>query len=227
MDVKPITSMISNLPSRYTMNLLDEQVGSPLRNRQHEEFCKAFASEDCGIVQFFEPQLSSTVVQVRRHCLHMLHKLKSTNIETGKWSRTGPTILMVKPASATGGRSWETGKDCIMSINGDHSRWSNSRRTIVMDRRKYASCSRISYRTQVPQLRPECKLFCVEFRFYPAPYSQLYVSGVDLGRKISAKQGKFTQQQQGVTPKYHLSTGRLITLSVAFLASLYFPEMHW
>ena len=150
MDVKAITGMISDLPSRYTMNLLDEQVGSPLRNRQHEESCKAFAFEDSGIVQFFELQQSLTVVQVRGHCLHMLHKLKSTNIETGKWSRTGPPILMVKPASATGGRSRETGKDCIMSINGDHSRWSNSRRTIVTDTRKYAFCSRISHRKQVP-----------------------------------------------------------------------------
>ena len=30
-----------------------------------------------------------------------------------------------------------------------------------------------------------------------------------------------------MTPKYHLSTGRLITLLVAFLVSLYFPKMHW
>ena len=144
MDVKAIATMVSDLPSRYTKNMLDKQVESRLRNRQHGEFCKAFAFEDSRIDQFFELLQSPTVVQVRGHCLHVLHKLKSTNIETGKWSRTGPGTLMFKPASATGGRSWETGKDCIMSINGDHSRLSNSWRTIVMDTRKYALCSRVS-----------------------------------------------------------------------------------
>lgn len=51
MDVKAIATMASDLPSRYTKNLLDEQVESRLRNRQHREFCKAFAFEDSRIDQ--------------------------------------------------------------------------------------------------------------------------------------------------------------------------------
>ena len=37
------------------------------------------------------------------------------------WSRTGPRRLLVNPASASQGRTWEVGDDFIISLNGDHS----------------------------------------------------------------------------------------------------------
>lgn len=40
---------------------------------------------------------------------------------TKKWSRTGPKRLLVNPASATFGRSWETSDDFKVSIDADHS----------------------------------------------------------------------------------------------------------
>lgn len=37
------------------------------------------------------------------------------------WSRNGPKELLVDPASATHGRSWETGNDYIVSLDENHS----------------------------------------------------------------------------------------------------------
>ena len=65
MDVQAITGMVQELPSRYTMNLLDEQVGYHLRSKQQEDFCKAFPFENSKIVSFFELKKTPTVVQVR------------------------------------------------------------------------------------------------------------------------------------------------------------------
>lgn len=64
MNVEAMASMVEALPARYTLNLLDQQLGFRLRNRQHEDFCKAFAYEDSKIVQFFELKKTPTVVQV-------------------------------------------------------------------------------------------------------------------------------------------------------------------
>lgn len=64
MDVQALATMIENLPSRYTLNLLDQQLGHRLRNRQHQEFCKVFDFKDSRIVQFFELRKSPTVIQV-------------------------------------------------------------------------------------------------------------------------------------------------------------------
>ena len=40
---------------------------------------------------------------------------------TKKWSRKGPLKLLVYPTSAACGRSWETGDDYVMSLDGNHS----------------------------------------------------------------------------------------------------------
>lgn len=64
MDVKALATMIESMPARYTLNLLDQQLGHRLRNRQHWDFCKAFDFKDSRIVQFFELRKSPTVIQV-------------------------------------------------------------------------------------------------------------------------------------------------------------------
>ena len=66
MDVDALAGMVQNLPAQYTLALLDRQLGFRLRNRQHDEFCKAFDYQDSKIVQFFELEKSPTVLQVRR-----------------------------------------------------------------------------------------------------------------------------------------------------------------
>ena len=56
--------------------------------------------------------------------MHSSHKAKSKSSQdavTGEWSRKGALELLVNPASATCGRSWETGDDYVMSLDGDHS----------------------------------------------------------------------------------------------------------
>ena len=40
---------------------------------------------------------------------------------TGRWLRTGPAELLVSPASAICGRSWESGSDSRLSLNANHS----------------------------------------------------------------------------------------------------------
>ena len=64
MDVEALATMIENMPARYTLNLLDQQLGHRLRNRQHQDFCKAFDFKDSRIIQFFELRKSPTVIQV-------------------------------------------------------------------------------------------------------------------------------------------------------------------
>jgi hypothetical protein len=61
MNVEALATMIEDLPSRYTMSLLDERVGFRLQQRQHRDFCDAFPFEDSKIVQFFETKKSATV----------------------------------------------------------------------------------------------------------------------------------------------------------------------
>ena len=64
MDVKALAAMVEDMPARNTLNLLDQQLGHRLRNRQHQDFCKAFDFKDSRIVQFFELRKSPTVIQV-------------------------------------------------------------------------------------------------------------------------------------------------------------------
>ena len=123
MDVEAMAAMVGELPVRYTLNLLDHQVGFRLRSRQHEDFCKAFDFPDSCIVQFFELRKSHTVQEVSfkiliEETLYNIHDLQDK--ATGKWSRDGPLRLLVSPASATRGRSWEVGDDNIISLSGDH-----------------------------------------------------------------------------------------------------------
>lgn len=64
MDVQAIVGMVRELPSRYTTILLDEEVGYHLRNKQQEDFCKAFPFENSKIVSFFELEKTPTVIKV-------------------------------------------------------------------------------------------------------------------------------------------------------------------
>ena len=47
--------------------------------------------------------------------------MSSKDSESKQWSRSGPSTLLVNPASATCGRGWETGDKYIISLRGDHS----------------------------------------------------------------------------------------------------------
>ena len=121
MNVEAMASMVEGLPARYTLNLLDQQLGFRLRNKQHEDFCKAFAYPDSKIVQFFELKKSPTLTQVSGFHVHLSAAKNMQDGESKDWSRNGPKVLLVNPASATHGRSWETGDDYVVSLDGDHS----------------------------------------------------------------------------------------------------------
>ena len=64
MDVEAMATMVGNRPGRYTLDLLNQQLGYRLKSRQHDEFCKAFSFRDSRIIQFFEQQKSPTVHEV-------------------------------------------------------------------------------------------------------------------------------------------------------------------
>lgn len=64
MDVGALAAMVENLPQRYTLNLLDHQLGHRIKARQHDQFCKAFDYVDSKITQFYELTKSPTVCQV-------------------------------------------------------------------------------------------------------------------------------------------------------------------
>jgi hypothetical protein len=64
MDVGAMAAMIENLPSYYTLEILNSQLGHQLRNRQQEDFRKAFPFKDSRIIQFYELRKSRTAQQV-------------------------------------------------------------------------------------------------------------------------------------------------------------------
>ena len=64
MNVTAMISMIENLPSRFTLEQLDRDVGFRTRSRQHEEFCRMFYYRDSKIIKFFELLKSPTVCKV-------------------------------------------------------------------------------------------------------------------------------------------------------------------
>ena len=64
MNTTAMASMIENLPARFTLNLLDQNVGYRLRQQQHEDFCNAFNFIDSKVVQFYELRLSPTIRKV-------------------------------------------------------------------------------------------------------------------------------------------------------------------
>lgn len=71
MNVAALASMVDGMPARYTLNLLDEQLGYGLREKLHTEFCKKFDYRDSKIVQFYELEKSPTVTQVRSCALEV------------------------------------------------------------------------------------------------------------------------------------------------------------
>ena len=64
MDIDALAAMVGDLPQRYTLTLLDRQLGHRLKARRHSEFCEAFDYKDSKITQFFELKKSPTVCQV-------------------------------------------------------------------------------------------------------------------------------------------------------------------
>lgn len=64
MATDELAAMVGNKPQRYDLSLLNQEVGYRLRQRQHEDFCKAFDFRDSKIIQFFETRMTSTVVEV-------------------------------------------------------------------------------------------------------------------------------------------------------------------
>ena len=71
MDVEALASMVHNMPARYTLSLLDKELGYGLRQKLHTEFCKKFNYKDSKIVQFYELEKSPTVTQVRSHAFEL------------------------------------------------------------------------------------------------------------------------------------------------------------
>ena len=65
MNVEALASMVLKTPARFTLNLLDQQLGYSLREKLHAEFCRTFDYSDSKIVQFYELGKSPTVIQVR------------------------------------------------------------------------------------------------------------------------------------------------------------------
>ena len=64
MNVEALASMVLKTPAQYTLNLLDKERGSSLREKLHTEFCKTFHYRDSKIVQFYESERSPTVIWV-------------------------------------------------------------------------------------------------------------------------------------------------------------------
>ena len=65
MNVEALASMVPDLPAEYTLNILGQQLGYGLREKLHTEFCKKFDFRDSKIVQFYELEKSSTMIQAR------------------------------------------------------------------------------------------------------------------------------------------------------------------
>ena len=71
MNVEALASMVLKTPARFTLNLLDQQLGHSLREKLHAEFCRTFDYSDSKIVQFYELGKSPTVIQVRSCALRV------------------------------------------------------------------------------------------------------------------------------------------------------------
>lgn len=68
MDVQHLAAMVSNNPTQFTVRLLDREVGYRLRQRQHDDFCRAFPYTDSKIMQWFElrkTEISNGVGSIR------------------------------------------------------------------------------------------------------------------------------------------------------------------
>jgi hypothetical protein len=105
MNTLALAAMVDKKPQRYTLELLDENVGQTLRERQHMDFCEAFNFRDSRFVRFYELVASPTV---------------RLDPGTGNWLRSGETALLVSPSSAKQGRPWDINEHDVVSINLDH-----------------------------------------------------------------------------------------------------------
>ncbi|KAI9890345.1 MAG: hypothetical protein M1814_004255 [Vezdaea aestivalis] len=105
METSSLAPLIAKNPSRYTLNQLDPQLGSRPRDREHQDFCKAFNFRDSKIVQFYELQKSSTYRRIEG---------------SEDWTGGGPKQLLVDRNSATSGRSWETNHSYLIPLDKDH-----------------------------------------------------------------------------------------------------------
>src|SRR5437764_15318625 len=61
MCIEDLAAMIGDGPQRYTLSLLEKDVGHRLQNKLHKEFCDAFDFRDSKIIQFFETKKTSSV----------------------------------------------------------------------------------------------------------------------------------------------------------------------
>lgn len=54
MHTQHLVAMAAGESSKYTVNLLNREVGGFVRQQQHEEFCAAFPFRDSKVIQYFE-----------------------------------------------------------------------------------------------------------------------------------------------------------------------------
>ena len=138
MNVEAMASMVEGLPARYTLNLLDQQLGFRLRNRQHEDFCKAFSFRDSKIIQFFELTKTPTVTQVSYFaCILWDTKLRRTTNRRAGLATVHPRYSSILSRRPTG----DYGRLEMITLShsmGITRLWSNSRLTTGMGTRRCA-----------------------------------------------------------------------------------------
>src|ERR1700733_2927357 len=81
MATDELAAMVGDRPQRYDLSMLNQEVGFRLRQRQHDDFCKAFDFRDSKIIQFFETRMTSTVIEVGP-------RVTTSVIDTAKPNRT-------------------------------------------------------------------------------------------------------------------------------------------
>ena len=64
MDTTALASMVYGLPSQYTLNLLNEDVGFRQRDIQDEDFHRIWPDHSFNIISFFEKHKTPTVAKV-------------------------------------------------------------------------------------------------------------------------------------------------------------------
>ena len=121
MEVASLKDMVQDTPHKYTLSLLDGDLGFQLRNNEEEDFNHAFKYEDFEIVHFFERKKSKLMVKVKKPNLVAQTFLTVVqDSKTGKYTRKGPEALLVPATSATYGRSWKPGSGSPRPFDRDH-----------------------------------------------------------------------------------------------------------
>ncbi|KAI9799050.1 MAG: hypothetical protein M1833_004244 [Piccolia ochrophora] len=140
MDVENLATMVHNLPARYNLSLLDQQMGFRLRNRQHEDFCRAYDYRDSKIVQFFELKKSPTFRKASQRPLPEYRTISNITSRTIHQTPGRMTVLM---------RYWliphrrsveETGKEETNTwyrLTKTIKEWSNLPRMIETDTKRF------------------------------------------------------------------------------------------